>query len=99
MKYRSKETVEAVTFEEFVEIGLATHGANIVNGVPWSFQYKGANVTQETDDLYLVSGKNHFDGLFSAEFERGDFLVANSDGELFSISPDALNDRYEWIKP
>jgi hypothetical protein len=29
-------------------------GANLVNGMPWSFNYKGYPVTHETDNCYLV---------------------------------------------
>lgn len=98
MKYRSKETIEAVGFQELVEIALATEGANIVNGVPWAFEYKGANATHETDDLYLISGKEPGGGLFSIKFERGDFLVTGSDGELFTLSPETLADNYAPVE-
>jgi len=99
MKYRCKETIEAIGFEEFVQIGLATEGANIRDGVPWSFDYLDAHVTHEDDDRYLISGKNHFGELFSIEFERGEFLTADSDGLLFTASPEWLNDHFESIEP
>jgi len=57
MKFRKKpEYVEAVTFEELVAHGLAQPGASIVNGVPWSFTYKGHPVTHENDTTYLIAG-------------------------------------------
>ena len=44
--YRKKPVViEAITFDELVAHGLA-NGANVVNGMPWSFQYKGQPVTE-----------------------------------------------------
>lgn len=95
MKYRSKETIEAVGFQELVEIALATEGTNIVNGVPWSFEYNGANATHETDDLYLISGKDPGGGLFSIRFSRGDFLVTGSDGELFTMPSEWFHETYE----
>jgi len=98
MKYRSIETIEAIGFEEFIQIGLDTEGANIRDGVPWSFDYNDAHATHEDDDLYLISGKNHFGVLFRVEFERGEFLVTDSDGTMFAASPEWLNDHYEVME-
>lgn len=57
MKYREKDPkpkiVDAITFDELVEYGKA-NGANIVNDMPWSFEYKGLSITHETDTHYLV---------------------------------------------
>jgi hypothetical protein len=44
----------SMTFDEFVEYGKA-HTDNIVNGMPWSFEFYGCAVTHENDDLYLIS--------------------------------------------
>lgn len=97
MKYRSTKTVEALTFEEFVQVGLSTPGANIRDGVPWAFEYKGANVTHETDDRYRISGKND-DGLFSFNFERGGFLVWSDEGEkLYPMPVEWFYELYEPI--
>src|SRR5688572_10568559 len=53
-KYRKKPViVEAITFEELVDYGKAS-GANIVNGMPWSFEYKGQPITHENDDCYII---------------------------------------------
>lgn len=41
------------TFDEFVQYGR-DHGANIVNGMPWSFKFHGHAVSHETDDHYLI---------------------------------------------
>lgn len=41
------------TFEQFVEYGRY-HGANIVNGMPWSFQFHGFPVSHENDEHYLI---------------------------------------------
>lgn len=42
-----------VSFDQFVEYGRAT-GGNIVNGMPWSFNFHGLPVTHENDRCYLI---------------------------------------------
>ncbi len=51
-KLKSK-IVEAVTFDELIQHGIDS-GAQLVNGMPWSFEYKGYPVTSENDSLYFV---------------------------------------------
>ena len=46
-------TVEAITFDELVQHGRQ-NGANIVDGMPWSFTYKGWPISHERDDCYLI---------------------------------------------
>jgi hypothetical protein len=70
-----KIVAEAINFESFVEYGNANGGSN-VNGVPWSFQYKGRAVTHENNDVYLIEG--------GIRFRRGDLLVTAPDGTLFT---------------
>jgi hypothetical protein len=53
-KYRIKLVeVEAYTFQEIIKEGVKS-GANMVNGMPWSFSFKGYQVTHERDDLYMI---------------------------------------------
>lgn len=47
------DDIQAVTFDALVEYGK-THGANIVNGMPWSFEYEGIPITHENDQCYLI---------------------------------------------
>lgn len=58
MKYKEKNpkprVIEAITFDELIEYGKAFIGVNMVNGMPWSFEYKGNAITHETDTYYLV---------------------------------------------
>jgi hypothetical protein len=68
-----KPESKLVTFDEFVQYGI-DHGANVVNGMPWSFIFNGHAVTHETDDLYLI-------GTPSIEFRRGEVLVATAFGD------------------
>lgn len=42
------------TFEQFIEYGK-NNSANIVDGMPWSFQFYGHPVTHENNDLYLIT--------------------------------------------
>lgn len=76
MKYRYKPTppVEAITFDELVQHGRI-HGANIVNGMPWSFDYQGWGVTHENDRLYLVCK-----GAATLRVTPDDMLVGQGDG-------------------
>jgi len=71
MKYtaRTPVTVDALTFEEFVEHGR-TAATSLVGGVPWSFKWNGYHATHETDDHYLVGG---------IDFRRGEVLVVFED--------------------
>ena len=50
---RKPVAVEALTFDELVQHGI-DHGANIINGMPWSFLYNGVPVTHENDECYIV---------------------------------------------
>jgi len=65
-----KPEAKLVTFDEFVQYGI-DHGANVVNGMPWSFIFNGHAVTHENDDLYLI-------GTPSIPFRRGEVLVATA---------------------
>lgn len=48
------------SFEEFVEYGKRQSGANIVDGMPWSFSFYGVPVTQEDDDKYIIGSSDVF---------------------------------------
>jgi len=68
---------EAITLDELIEHGKS-HGANIVNGMPWSFEYKGHPVSHENDDCYIIGLPNG-----SLRLNRGDLLIMNDKGELY----------------
>jgi hypothetical protein len=46
------EEARAIDFNGLVDYGKAR--ANIVNGMPWSFEYEGIPITHESDQCYLV---------------------------------------------
>jgi hypothetical protein len=70
--------VESISFDELVQHGRDS-GANIVNGMPWSFEYKGKAVTHENDQLYLIQG--------GIQIAPGQILISKQDGAMHVISP------------
>lgn len=103
MKYRQKPpVVEAITFAEFVEHGKAYAGANLVNGIPWSFAYGDAAVTHENDDCYLLFTRERKDSNGAdtqQRFERGDMLVTDAEGKMRVLKPDVFAVMYEVVPP
>lgn len=92
MKYRKKPVIiEAITFEEFVQYGLE-HAHNIVNGMPWSFDYKGWPITHENDKCYLIptlEGTHHF--------TPADMLITGVKGEIYPCKLDIFEATYEPV--
>lgn len=92
-KYRKKPVViEAITFDELVEYGRQ-HGANIVNGMPWSFHYQGHPITHEDDNCYLIPT---LEG--TMKFMRGDLLITGVKGEIYPCKPDVFNATYDAVE-
>lgn len=90
MKYRKKPVViEAITFYELIHHGI-THGANIVNGMPWSFDYSGHPITHENDDCYLIPT---LEG--TMRFNRGDMLITGVKGEIYPCRLDIFEATYD----
>lgn len=90
VRYRNKPTkVEGVTFHEFVKYGLE-HTTNIVNGMPWSFIYKGYPVTHENDKCYLViqSGKTY-------RFTSDDILIITRENTLYPCNINLFNEIFK----
>jgi NTP pyrophosphatase (non-canonical NTP hydrolase) len=89
MKFRKKPVViEAITFDELVEYGK-THGANIVNYMPWSFEYQGHPITHEDDDCYLIQTPDA-----TMRFNRGDMLITGVNGEIYPCKLDIFEKTY-----
>lgn len=57
MKILKQNILDAILFDELVEYGKE-HGANIVNGMPWSFNYHDISISHENDQCYLVVTKD-----------------------------------------
>lgn len=68
---------ESWTFEQFVQHGRDMY-ANIVNGMPWSFYFKGCAVTHENDNLYLISTPTG-----TIRFAKGQTLRVITQGNTF----------------
>lgn len=84
-KYRKKPVViKAITFEEFVEHGK-NNGANIVRGMPWSFNYNGHAVTHESDERFLIQT---LEGVHN--FTPQDMLITGVNGEIYPCNKDFL---------
>lgn len=92
-KYRKKPIIiEAITFDELVEYGK-TNGGNIVNGMPWSFNYEGAPITHENDDCYLIPT---LEG--TMRFTREDMLITGVKGEVYPCKKDIFYSSYDPIE-
>lgn len=89
-KFRKKPVViEAITFDDLVQYGL-NHGSNVVNGMPWSFDYAGHPITHENDDCYLVPTPEG-----TMRFNRGDMLITGVKGEIYPCKADIFAATYE----
>lgn len=90
--YRKKPVViEAITFDELVQYGK-DNGGNIVNGMPWHFEYKGHPITHENDQCYLIltlEGTHHF--------TPQDMLITGVKGEIYPCKLDIFEATYEAI--
>lgn len=84
--------VEAITFAELVDYGR-THGANIVNGMPWAFSYEGHPITHENDTCYLIPMAH---GVME-QFTPGDMLVTEPGGVLRVYSPGEFAREFEQV--
>ncbi len=90
MKYRKKPVViEAITFDEFVEYGKANTD-NIVDGMPWSFEYQGHGITHATNESYIITTLEG--NMF---FTPEDMLITGVNGEIYPCKMDIFNKTYE----
>jgi len=74
--------LECITFNELVEHGKLNCGLNIVNGMPWSFNYKGHPITHENDKCYLIP----VNGVGYEKFTPNDILITDNSGQLHVLS-------------
>jgi len=91
-KFRKKPVeIEAITFDELVEYGKV-NGGNIVNGMPWSFNYKGHPITHENDECYLIPT---LEG--THEMTKKDMLFTGEQGEIYPCKLDIFEQTYEKV--
>ena len=93
--YRKKPVViEAISFDEFVEFGIA-NGGNVVNGLPWSFEYKGFPIThdcQTGEERYCIPT---LEG--DLYMTRNDVLITGVQGEIYPCKKDIFEATYEEV--
>lgn len=68
------ELRKPITFDELVKHGLE-NGANVINGMPWSWKINGKSVTHENDYCYIIET---IDG--NEKFWRNNKLIAFESG-------------------
>lgn len=90
-KFRKKPIeIDAITWVEFISYGKAHCGRNIVNGMPWSFNYNGHVITHENDECYLIptdEGCMHF--------TPKDMLITDIQGKIYACKLDIFEQTYE----
>jgi hypothetical protein len=93
-QFRKKPVViGAITFDELVQHGR-DNGANIVSGMPWSFQYQGCAVSHENDRHYLVNAP-YGTTYRTLNVKPGDMLLSDANGELSALDADSFAATYE----
>lgn len=95
--YRKKPIeVEAITFDELIAYAknkyIAGFGGNIVDGIPWSFEYKGHQISHETDTCYLIPTP---EGIMN--FTPADMLITGVNGEIYPCKIAIFNKTYEFV--
>lgn len=89
-QFRKKPVViTAITFGQLVAHGIAA-GGNVVNGMPWSFQYSGHPVTHENDDCYIIPT---LEG--AMKMGRDDMLITGVKGEIYPCKREIFEATYE----
>jgi len=92
MKYIKKpDIVDAITFDELVSYGII-HDGNIVNGMPWSFTYKGYPITHENDSCYLICIPA---GTY--RMTPTDMLVTNENNEIYTINRNNFDKTHDVV--
>ena len=92
-KYRKKPVIiEAITFDELLQYGRE-NGSNIVNDMPWSFNYKGHPITHENDECYLIPT---LEGTHN--FTPQDMLITGVQGEIYPCKIDIFEATYEKVE-
>lgn len=92
-KYRKKPVeIEAITFEEFIEIGKKSADYLEEGGMPLHFKYNGHPVTHETDTCYIIPT---LEG--DMMFTSNDVLITGVKGEIYPCKKDIFEETYELI--
>mgnify|MGYP000375870679 CR=1 FL=1 len=88
--FRKKPVViEAITFAELVKHGLE-NGANVNDGMPWIWNYKGHLITRENDECYLIPT---LEG--TMKMTKNDMLITAIHGETYPCKKVIFEAIYE----
>ena len=79
--------IEAITFDELIDHGRK---ANDIIGAPWSFKYRGHQITHENDECYLIST---LEGIHN--MTPKDMLITGVQGEIYPCKIDIFEATYE----
>ena len=91
-QYRKKPVViEAFSFAELVDHGRAI-GGNVVNGMPWSFKFRGHPITHENDACYLIPTMEG-----TMRMTPDDMLIVGVKGEVYPCKSDIFALTYEAV--
>ena len=91
-KFQKKPVeVEAITFDELVQHGREV-GGNIVNGMPWSFDYAGHPITHENYQCYLIPT---LEG--TMYMTPDDMLIIGIAGEIYPCKRDIFEASYDAV--
>jgi len=93
-KFKKKPVViEAITWTEFINYGKNEVGKeNLINGMPWSFNYGGHPVTHENDECYLIPT---LEGTHNMTPQ--DMLITGVQGEIYPCKIDIFEQTYKAI--
>ena len=92
-KYRNKpREIEAITFNEFVEFGMANSN-EFINSMPKSFKFNDHLVEYENDKTYLIPTLES--GECSQRFTSDDMLIIGLKGEIYPCRLDIFEETYE----
>ena len=83
--------IEAITWDELVKYGLE-NSDNIVEGMAWSFEYKGHQITHENDECYIIPTLegNH-------NMTPKDVLITGVRGEIYPCKVDIFKETYDEV--
>ena len=85
--------IEFITFDEFIEFGKNQPNANVVDGIPCNFYYKGFPISHENNECYLIptlEGIHHF--------TPKDVLITGVKGEIYPCKIDIFKETYDIIE-
>lgn len=81
-----EDKMKRLSFDDLVRNGIY-NGANVINGMPWSWKINGKSVTHENDECYIVETING-----NEHFHKGDYLVIGGE-HLYILKGNTLSEH------